>query len=217
MKTLYNKFDKRELASLPRVLFEGRIFTIQTESEANKAVDYLLSFGLLGVDTETRPSFKKGKVNSVALLQVSTEDTCFLFRLNRIGLSQALIRLLEDKKVLKVGLSLKDDLAMLRRRADFAPGKFLELQDFVKNIGIEDMSLQKIYANLFREKISKGQRLTNWEADILTDGQKLYAATDAWACVRIYNELNVLAQNRDYELIVRTEETINNNPNNNYV
>lgn len=208
MKTLYNRFDKKNISLLPRAIFGGRIFTIQTESEANKAVDYLLSFKLLGVDTETRPSFKKGKVNSVALLQVSTEDTCFLFRLNRIGLPPSLVRLLEDKEVLKVGLSLKDDLSMLRKRGDFKPSNFLELQDFVKNIGIEDMSLQKIYANLFHEKISKGQRLTNWETDILTDGQKLYAATDAWACVRIYNELNTLVENGEYELLVKTEEVV---------
>lgn len=210
MKILYNKVDKQEISSLPRAVFNGRIFTIHTEREAEKAVDYLLSFRLLGVDTETRPSFKKGKMNSVALLQVSTEDTCFLFRLNRIGLPQPLLRLLEDTSVLKVGLSLKDDLAMLKRRGDFRPGNFLDLQEFVRKVGIEDMSLQKIYANLFREKISKGQRLTNWEAEILTDGQKLYAATDAWACVRIYNELSELMQNRNYELIAKTNRAENN-------
>lgn len=207
MKVLYNKFDKKEIATLPRVSFNGRIFTIQTEREVQKAVDYLFTFNLLGVDTETRPSFKKGKVNTVALLQVSTEDTCFLFRLNRVGLPESLVHLLEDEKILKVGLSLKDDLAQLKKRTGFTPGNFLELQDFVKKIGIEDMSLQKIYANLFREKISKGQRLTNWEADILSDGQKVYAATDAWACVRIYNELNALAASRDFELIKRAEQS----------
>ena len=211
MKVLYNKFDKKEIAALPRVAFNGRIFTIQTEREVQKAVDYLLTFKLLGVDTETRPSFKKGKVNTVALLQISTEDTCFLFRLNRVGLPQSLVHLLEDKNILKVGLSLKDDLAQLRKRTGFIPGNFLELQDFVKKIGIEDMSLQKIYANLFREKISKGQRLTNWEADILTDGQKIYAATDAWACVRIYNELNALLASREFELVKRMEQTENIN------
>lgn len=211
MKTLYNKFDKNELNTLPRAVFEGRIFTIQTEGEAQKAVDYLRTFPLLGVDTETRPSFKKGKVNAVALLQVSTEDTCFLFRLNRIGLPSSLTSLLQEKTILKVGLSLKDDLAMLHKRGNFSPANFLDLQDFVKKIGIEDMSLQKIYANLFREKISKGQRLTNWEADILTDSQKLYAATDAWACVRIYSELVSLGRTGDFQLLVRTEQAINNN------
>lgn len=205
MRTLYNKVDKKEITSLPRVLFGGRIFTIQTDREADKAVDYLRTFPMLGIDTETKPSFKKGKVNSVALLQVSTEDTCFLFRLNRIGMPLPVLDLLEDQKVMKIGLSLKDDFASLRKRAGFEPKNVVELQDFVKEIGIEDMSLQKIYANLFREKISKGQRLTNWEADILTDGQKLYAATDAWACVRIYKELMDLKKRQDFEIVIRTD------------
>jgi len=74
------------------------------------------------------------------------------------------------------------------------------LQDHVKEIGVEDMSLQKLYANFFGQKISKRERLTNWEADILTDKQKLYAATDAWACVMLYEELMRLEQTGDYEL-----------------
>ena len=166
MKTLYSKFDKKLIPALPRVLFEGRIFVIQTESEASKAVDYLLTSPILGVDTETRPSFRKGMTNKVALLQVSTDDTCFLFRLNRIGVTDSVKRLLQDKNVLKVGLSLRDDFASLHKREDFEPHAFLELQDYVKSFGIEDMSLQKLYANIFGQKISKGQRLSNWEADV---------------------------------------------------
>lgn len=202
MKTLYNKFDKQAISTLPRVLFEGRVIVIQSEGEADKAVDYLLSFPLLGVDTETRPSFKKGQTNKVALLQVATEDTCFLFRLNRIGLPESVRRLLQDGRTQKVGLSLRDDLQSLHKREDFTPEGFLELQDYVRDFGIEDQSLQKLYANVFGEKIAKGQRLTNWEADVLSDGQKLYAATDAWACVKLYNELNRLKENGDYRLLV---------------
>lgn len=165
---------------------------------------------MLGIDTETRPSFKKGKTNKVALLQVATEDTCFLFRLNRIGVTEALKTLLEDTNVYKIGLSLKDDVMMLRKRANFTPGNFVDLQDIVKKVGIEDQSLQKIYANLFGAKISKGQQLTNWEADVLTDSQKLYAATDAWACIRIYNELKSMVANHDYQIVVRTENNVTN-------
>lgn len=201
MKTLLNKFDKHEIATLPRVLFEGRVIVILSEGEADRAVDYLLTFPLLGIDTETRPSFQRGRVNKVALLQVSTPDTCFLFRLNRTGITPSLMRLLEDRQGLKVGLSLRDDLSSLQRRQAFTPGCFLELQDYVKEFGIEDMSLQKLYANIFGQKISKGQRLSNWEADVLTNGQKLYAATDAWACLRIYEELGRLKQTRDYRLV----------------
>lgn len=172
-----------------------------SESEAQKAVDFLLSQPILGIDTETRPSFKKGVVHNVALLQVSAKDICFLFRLNVMGMSRDIIRLLEDKEVLKVGLSLHDDILMLHKLADFKPGKFIDLQEHVGEIGIEDRSLQKLYANIFGQKISKGQRLTNWEADVLNDSQKLYAATDAWACIMLYEELLQLKHNSDYKLI----------------
>ncbi len=205
MKTLYNKFDKKEIAALPRAVFGGRIFVIQTEKEADKAVAYLRSATVLGLDTETRPSFRKGLTNMVALLQVSTDDTCFLFRLNRIGVTESVKVLLQDERVLKVGLSLRDDLASLHKRGDFEPRAFLDLQDYVRTFGIQDMSLQKLYANIFGQKISKGQRLTNWEADVLTENQRLYAATDAWACIHMYRELEQLKENHDYELVVVPE------------
>ena len=209
MKILYNKFDKKNISTLPRVLFEGRIIVIQTEAEAEKAVDYLLTMPVLGVDTETRPSFRKGHVNKVALLQVATEDSCFLFRLNRIGLAGSVVRLLEDDRILKVGLSLSDDFSSLHKRGEFEPRAFLELQNYVRDFGIADMSLQKLYANVFGQKISKGQRLSNWEADVLTEGQKLYAATDAWACVRLYHELEALKKNGLYKLEIVQESQKN--------
>ena len=110
-------------------------------------------------------------VNQVALLQVATADACFLFRLNHIGLPDFLEEFLQND-VLKVGLSLKDDFRMLsrRNRQDPRTGNWVELQDYVPHFGIEEMSLQKIYALLFGEKISKTQRLSNWEAETLTEG-----------------------------------------------
>ena len=205
-KTIYHKYDKQRIADLPRVLFEGRIVVILTESEAQKAVDYLLSQPILGVDTETRPSFKKGRANKVALLQVASHEVCFLFRLNQLGISPAVKRLLEDKKVPKIGLSWHDDLNMLHKSGDFETGYFVDLQDHVREIGVEDLSLQKLYANFFGQKISKRERLTNWEADILNDKQKQYAATDAWACIMLYEELMRLEETGDYELIKTVED-----------
>ena len=186
---------------LPTVQFAGRIIVIQTEGEARRAVDYLLTFPRLGIDTETRPNFRPGNMNPVALLQVSTPDTCFLFRLNYFGLPPCLIRLLTDEHTQKVGLSLHDDWAQLRRRAEFKPVNYVELQDFVKPLGIQDMSLQKLYANFFHQKISKTQRLTNWEADVLTEPQKRYAATDAWACLKLMEEMEYLLATHDYQLV----------------
>ena len=161
MRTLVDKFDKARIAALPRALFAGRVYVVIGEKEAEKAVDFLMTCPLLGIDTETRPSFKKGQMNKVALLQVSTDEVCFLFRLNRMGLPACLVRLLENKAVTKVGLSLRDDVASLHRRADFTPQAMVDLQQYVADMGVKDMSLQKIYANVFGEKISKGQQLTN--------------------------------------------------------
>ena len=187
---------------MPKVLFPGRIFVIYTESDAEKAVAYLKDQRIVGVDTETRPSFKRGTTHKVALLQISTQDTCFLFRLNRIGMPDSLQEFLMSD-TLKIGLSLKDDFNSLRKRQDMHPdrGNWIELQEYVGKFGIEDRSLQKIYANLFGEKISKNQRLSNWEADVLSEGQKLYAATDAWACVEIYNCLTELESTGNNEKI----------------
>ena len=205
-KTIYHKYDKQRIPDLPKVLFEGRIVVILTESEAQKAVDYLLSQPILGVDTETRPSFKKGRVNKVALLQVASHEICFLFRLNQLGISPAVKRLLEDKIVPKIGLSWHDDLNMLHKSGEFETGYFIDLQNHVREIGVEDLSLQKLYANFFGQKISKRERLTNWEADILNDKQKQYAATDAWACIMLYEELMRLEETGDYELIKTVED-----------
>lgn len=200
MKIIYDKYDKRLIPKLPRVQFQGRIFVIFSQWEADKAVDYLMRQDLLGFDTETRPSFRKGQIHQVALLQVATHDTCFLFRLNRIGITPSIQRLLEDQHITKVGLSLQDDLRMLRLRSDFTPGTFIELQKEIKDIGIQDMSLQKIYANLFGGKIAKNQQLSNWETNILSEAQQRYAATDAWACIRIHEEIRRMKQEQNYHL-----------------
>jgi hypothetical protein len=143
MKTIFKKFDKRTIVTLPRVTFPGEIKVIENEEDAEAAVDFLLSQEILGVDTETRPSFKKGVAFIVALLQVSTLDVCYLFRLNKLGLSPSVIRLLTDKKVPKIGLSWHDDLLQLHKRGEFEPGLFIDIQDISSDFGILDLSLQK--------------------------------------------------------------------------
>lgn len=204
-KIIYNKFDKHKIPELPRVVFPGRIITLITAGEAERAVDYLLTSDILGFDTETRPIFKKGRRNKVALLQVSNHDTCFLFRLNRMGLCPAVIRLMETVGPLKIGLSWHDDLMSLHQRGDFEARGFIDLQDHMKELGIMDMSLAKLYANLFHQRISKREQLSNWEADVLSQKQKDYAATDAWACVMLYEEFLRLKETQDFFLEVVPE------------
>ena len=199
-KTIYNKFDKATINALPLVEYPYKINVILNEYAAERAVDYLLTCDILGVDTETKPAFRRGQNHKVALLQVATREQCFLFRLNHLGLPQSIIRLLSNRMVPMVGLSWHDDIMSLHRRAEFTPGWFIDIQDIIGNIGIEDKSLQKLYANLFGEKISKRQRLTNWETDVLSDKQKEYAAIDAWACINLYDEIMRLMATGDYEL-----------------
>lgn len=183
------KITKEQIALLPVEVFKKRIIVIQSLNEAEKAVSFLSHFQTVGFDTETRPSFKKGTTHKVALMQISVEDTCFLFRLNLIDMPDCLAGFLMNADIAKIGLSLKDDFNAMRRRTDLSPAGFFDLQNYVGKFGIEDVSLQKIYAIIFSKKISKGQRLTNWEADILSEAQKKYASLDAWACLKIYNFL----------------------------
>lgn len=186
---MVNTISKAELSTYAQEVFPGRIIVIQEETEANKACDYLSKCEAIGFDTETRPAFRKGVTHQIALMQLSTIDTCFLFRLNLIGFPACLAELLVNPAVKKIGLSLKDDFSAIHKRMSLAPANFVELQSFVKDYGIEDNGLQRIYGILFEKRISKGQRLSNWEVDVLSDSQKMYAALDAWACLRIYNEL----------------------------
>ena len=210
-KLIYNKVDKAMISQLKRVEFYGKIYVVTSPVEAEHVVDYLLSQPILGFDTETRPAFEKGKRYYCSLLQVSTRTDCFLFRLNKTGLCPAVVRLLGDEQVTKVGLAWNNDMLSLRQLGSFKSGRFIDLQDMVRELGIEDQSLVKIYANLFGERISKAERLSNWERSELTEKQMEYAAIDAWACVRIYNEVNRLLATRDYELEVRPDENVSQN------
>ncbi|MBP7105015.1 MAG: 3'-5' exonuclease domain-containing protein 2 [Fermentimonas sp.] len=188
---------KQELAELEKVNFEGEIYVIDHPAEVDNAVAYLSTKSALGFDTETKPAFKRGQVNNVALLQLATEDECFLFRLNKIGYPESLEKLLCNESVKKIGLSLRDDFVALRKRTGKKPQNFIDLQLFVDKFGIEDNSLQKIYAIIFGKKISKSQRLSNWEAAELTPAQQSYAAIDAWACLKIYNYLTQSKKNNN--------------------
>lgn len=181
--------SKEQLYQLPPVLFDGEITVIETESSIKNAMKEIRSEGIVGFDTETRPSFKKGVSHQVSLMQVSTFNRCYLLRINKLGINPDIMEFLEDRSITKIGLSLKDDMRMLHKICEFSPNGFIDLQNIVKDYSIADTSLQKIFGIVFGSKISKGQRLTNWEAVELTHSQMNYAAIDAWACLKIYNEL----------------------------
>lgn len=211
MEELFVKTEKSFIADLPRFVFEGKTVVAQSEREVESALQFLSRQPIVGVDTETRPSFRKGESHKVALLQVSTEDVCILFRLCMTGLTPGIVALLEDESLLKVGLSLKDDIHALKQRVSFQPRGFLDLQTLAAEMGLHDMSLQKLYANLFRRRITKRARLTNWEADVLTEEQKRYAATDAYTCLQMYRRLEQLRTSGDY-VLVQPETVVADSP-----
>ena len=203
-----HKIDKEEFSKLPIVSHSGNVVVVNDVAQAEAAIQAIRdAHSIVGFDTETRPAFVKGVTYKVCLVQLSVGNTGYLFRLNLMeGLPAPIVRLLQDNSVTKVGLSLHDDFHCLSRRAKFKPGTFIELQNEVKRIGIKDMSLQKIYANLFGEKIAKNQQLSNWEADVLSPGQQLYAATDAWACIRIHEEITRLILTQDYKIEINEQD-----------
>ncbi len=171
---------------MPTMSYPGAITLVDSAAVAHRALRILAKEDAVGFDTETRPSFKKGRVHNAALMQISTGERCFLFRLNKIGICAELKAFLENQEILKIGLSVHDDFNVLRRTTPIEPQGFIDLQHLVKNYDIADTSLQKIYAIVFGERISKSQRLTNWESETLTEPQQAYAALDAWACLKLY-------------------------------
>lgn len=187
---MYNStIDKDQIALLPICRRGGRIVLVDSPDRVSEAVADLKKAGIIGFDTESKPAFQKGVYNKIALIQLATDNCAYLFRLKQIGQNEELKGLIESDEVLKIGLSLHDDFDALNQWFRCRPQNFIELQRYVKAFGIEDTSLQKIYAIIFGKKISKSQRLSNWEAAELTGPQMIYAALDAWACLDIYHKL----------------------------
>lgn len=178
--------SKEELNDLPIRSFEGTIHVVDSLDKVADAVAYLSNTKLLGCDTETRPNFKKGQRNRVALLQLSGETTCFLFRLNMIGLPQEVATILQRSDIKKVGAAIRDDIAALQKLTPFTPNGFIDIQKMVDAYGIEAKSLKKMSAIVLKFRISKTQQLSNWESPTLTHAQQLYGATDAWVSRQIY-------------------------------
>ena len=192
MTTVNNFIDKisnEQTALLPAVEFRGEIRIVEHERDIAAACKTLAEQPVIGFDTETRPSFRPGVTFRVSLLQLSTPTVCYLFRPNKIPLAKPILQLLEDRRILKIGADVAGDLRSLRQIRHFRDGGFVDLQGIAPEWGIGEKSLRKLSAIVLGRRVSKAQRLSNWEAATLTDKQQLYAATDAWVCTRIYEQL----------------------------
>ena len=182
--------SKEEINNLPLGQFEGDIFLIDTPDDVDEVVEFLSSKPMIGFDTETRPTFRKGQFNHVSLLQLSTESQAFLFRLNHIGFPESLRYLLEKEHLVKVGAAVHDDLKALRKLTDsFHPQSFFDLNDELKKVGFHNVGVRNLCGMVLKMRISKAEQVSNWEAEKLTEKQMRYAATDAWACLEVFKVL----------------------------
>lgn len=184
--TFAQHIDKAVIQTLPVTFFEGEVIVVDKPEMVANAAAYLRQHTVLGVDTEARPSFKRGVHYPTALVQIATLERCYLFRLTHVGLPVEIAEIFANPDICKVGLAFKDDITGLRRRRDFKPANCVDLQSMVCKYGIMELGLQKIFAIIFGKKISKSQQLTNWENSHLTLEQARYASTDAWATLSIY-------------------------------
>lgn len=185
-----------EVAALPAAEFAGRIVVVDDGSKIEAACRDLGSCTVVGFDTETRPSFKAGVTNKVSLLQLSTPETCYLFRLNRIRLDNRILKILTSKRIVKVGADVAGDMRSLHVLRSFREQGFVDLQQLAAGRGIEEKSLRKLAAITLGLRVSKAQRLSNWEAATLTPQQMMYAAVDAWICIEILRRLECGADDK---------------------
>ena len=190
MSNIYKEnISVEELAEHELSWFKGEIVVVDSLKKFYEVFPRLLTSDLLGFDTETRPTFKKGKKNPVSLVQLSTEDLACLFRINKIGLPDELVKLLSNPSLKKAGVAVRDDIRFLTGIRKFVPDGFIELQNFVRDFGIQSSGLKKLAAIVLGFRISKRQQVTDWEAEQLSEAQQIYAATDAWVCYQIYKKL----------------------------
>lgn len=180
---------KEDLRSLPLLAFEGEVHTLNTEDECNAAIKELQKFKVVGFDTEKKPTFNKGEYNHTAMVQLSTMGNAYLFRLNNMGYPTSLFNYMADASILKLGISIDDDLKDLNKARQFSPQNFTDLNDVVRELGVKHMGVKKLAAVFLESRISKNQQVSNWENEVLTPAQLKYAATDAWICLAIYEKL----------------------------
>lgn len=183
------EITREEVADMALIQYEGPISLIQSEKAFEEAYEIMSGQPVLGFDTETRPSFKKGKVYPTSIIQFSSSNHAWLVRVSRLGYPKHLLDMLSSDEIIKVGSGLNDDLRRMRSDFHFTPGGFLDLQHYVEAFQIEEKGLKKLSAIVLGRRISKSQQVSNWDADTLTEAQLRYAATDAWICLEIYNEL----------------------------
>lgn len=190
MHSMFQKeMTKEAVNELPIQRYEGKIVVVANEEQLRSALGAIAQYSVLGFDTETKPAFRKGEYNAVSLLQIATEQAVYLFRLNLIGFPAELAALFENPSILKTGISIRDDIKEMAKFRSFEPKNIVELNSVAQELGVRHAGVRRLAAIFLGTRISKTQQTTNWERETLTPQQLVYAATDAWVCLEIYNKL----------------------------
>ncbi len=178
--------SKEELAELPIRRYEGRVSLVQTARELEQAREDIRQERVVGLDTETRPAFRKGEVYLPCLVQAATANAVYLFQLSRLDVFPALVELLAKPEVVKTGIGLQHDLRQLKQVFPFNVENALDLGVIARRRGLGQTGVRNLAGMFLGFRIPKGNRTSNWAAPRLTPAQINYAATDAWACRELY-------------------------------
>ncbi len=184
-----DNITKDEVNELPLDWYKGKYTVITSTDQLDEAFSKINKQKFVGFDTETKPTFKKGQYHAVALIQIGIPDEVFLIRINQTGLADQIISFFENKEIEKIGVALTDDIKDLQKVKNFKAAGFVDLSKEVKQIGIESNGLRKLTAIMLGFRISKNAQVSNWEAPELSERQLIYAATDAWVCLEMYEKL----------------------------
>jgi len=184
-----DQIEKSDLQQLPLIRFEGDIQVIEKPEDLDNVLEIVGRESILGFDTETKPTFTKGAYNHTALIQFSTLEQAFLLRIHRFGIPDRLKKILENENILKIGISLRDDLKDLKKVRPFKPAGFVDLNNIAKELGINQIGIKSLTGIFLERRVAKNQQTSNWENHKLTPAQKRYAATDAWVCMKMYDSL----------------------------
>ena len=203
---LTNKLKPEQIHNAPIVEYSGTIECVRTQKELAKIIKKLKRQKIVGIDTESRPSFSKGIIYPVSLVQLATETIVYIIQINMTGFSDELVKLFENKKIIKVGLALNDDINKLKALRDFEPQAFVDLSKMAREKGIIQTGLRSLSIRYLNCKISKSVRTTNWSVSNLTKKQLVYAATDAWMCLKLYPL--ILADTNDYHEKLEDQNSI---------
>ncbi|HVV53487.1 MAG TPA: 3'-5' exonuclease [Polyangia bacterium] len=177
---------REQLLALPIGRYEGEVTLVATPGQLDQAREELRAERIVGLDTETRPTFRKGESHLPCLLQAATARRVLVFQLPRLDCSAAAAALLGDPAVVKAGIGLTYDLGQLKRLFPFEATAVLDLGEVAKRHGLLQSGVRNLAGLFLGFRIPKGAQTSNWAAPRLSEQQLRYAATDAWACRELY-------------------------------